>query len=365
MFEYSTQDSQPRDGLFLERLDTFMDKCLADIRAFAERELRSYEETRRYVAEWHAKYLFQPGPASSSASTSADRCMRVRSVLCDTSRILESLFDTCGVQSFLLAVDPHDLADTGFLGGSVVGREFWRGLRGGGEPGAKSFRSFCMKQQHSRAVVDEYLREPDSLQPTSPSTVKQSPAQMLKIKLYDAVRNALRSVSGIRNAEMKWTNPERLDIYGVRLVGWPSEIPANNPSTLKASQNKQLLEGLQNGTMKFEKVILTGREEQTKQDTNQGGNDVTIEDEDDFSWAYDADGGDPPPVTPTPLSAPNLGNSTWTTSVPDTSHSADSSPWNSSVGFDSSSSLGVNWEDSRSRKRARSHEPDAWNTSFS
>ena len=45
MFEYESSDKAvSEDLLFLERLDTFMDKCLLDIKAFAERELRPYEE---------------------------------------------------------------------------------------------------------------------------------------------------------------------------------------------------------------------------------------------------------------------------------------------------------------------------------
>ena len=45
MFEYESSDNaMSKDALFLERLDTFMDKCLTDIKAFAERELRPYQE---------------------------------------------------------------------------------------------------------------------------------------------------------------------------------------------------------------------------------------------------------------------------------------------------------------------------------
>ena len=45
MFEYESSDNAiSKDPLFLERLDTFMDKCLIDIKAFAERELRPYQE---------------------------------------------------------------------------------------------------------------------------------------------------------------------------------------------------------------------------------------------------------------------------------------------------------------------------------
>ena len=45
VFEYATHASEAsKDVLYLERLDTFMEKCLGDIKAFAERELRPYEE---------------------------------------------------------------------------------------------------------------------------------------------------------------------------------------------------------------------------------------------------------------------------------------------------------------------------------
>ena len=44
MIDLSLHEGCANDGLFLERLDAFMEKCLADIRAFAERESRSFEE---------------------------------------------------------------------------------------------------------------------------------------------------------------------------------------------------------------------------------------------------------------------------------------------------------------------------------
>lgn len=105
-----------------------------------------------------------------------------------------------------------------------------------------------------------------------------------------------RAASGIRSAEMRWTNLERLDVYGVRLVGWPPEVPAQNPSTLKASQNKQLLDALRNGTMKFQRstgVAVVDAEGDNTTSSDQATANVpeadTIE-MDDFSWAYDADG---------------------------------------------------------------------------
>ncbi|KAJ7066982.1 hypothetical protein C8F01DRAFT_1119842 [Mycena amicta] len=189
------------DDLFLERLDTF---CTSTIRTFAERENRSFDDTRQLVAEWHSRLLFSPQHSSSQ-----DRTAQIKSILSDTSRILESLWSTVGVESFVLAVDPSDAKDPGFLGGS-----------GGGEAGAKAFKSHCVKM-------------------TVPETS-----------------------SGVGNAEMKWTNPSLLDVYGVCLVGWPPSIPAQNPSSLKAEHNKQLLEALENGTMHFARILSSthGRE---------------------------------------------------------------------------------------------------------
>ncbi|KAF9476707.1 hypothetical protein BDN70DRAFT_882098 [Pholiota conissans] len=299
-FEYDTHAGEaPKDGLFLERLDAFMQKCLGDIRAFAERESRPYEETRRCIAQCHAKYLFQ-----SSIDTSAlTRSAQVRTTLCDASRILESLSDLSGVQSFLLAIDPNDGSDPGFLGGSLMGREFWRlGMRGGGDSGARAFKAYFATHAHATAKFSHMeTMKTDVLSPspaplTTASKRAETPAKSLKNELYEMVRSALRTTSGVRNAEMKWTNPEKLDIYGVRLVGWPEGIPAQNPSTMKVSQNKILHEALQNGTMRFERVVPE------RQDSRLG-DDGTREANDDFSWAYDVEAHPPPPslLSPAPL----------------------------------------------------------------
>ena len=100
-----------------------------------------------------------------------------------------------------------------------------------------------------------------------------------------------RLTSGIRGAEMKWTNPERLDVYGVRLVGWPEGVPAQNPSTLKVNQNKLLLEAIQNGTLKFEKMNNVGTGGGSQDPSKLGSSEVN----EDFSWAYDADARPPSP----------------------------------------------------------------------
>lgn len=100
---------------------------------------------------------------------------------------------------------------------------------------------------------------------------------------------------------MKWTNPEKLDNYGVRLVGWPEGVPAQNPSMLKVGQNKLLHEAILSGSMRFEK--LSGPQ---AGNTGEGSKRGQCSDpNDDFSWAYDVDARpssplpkEPPPTRP-------------------------------------------------------------------
>jgi len=44
MFETEPTAKEPQDELFLERLETFMSKALDDVKAFAQREGRTYDE---------------------------------------------------------------------------------------------------------------------------------------------------------------------------------------------------------------------------------------------------------------------------------------------------------------------------------
>ena len=175
---------------------------------------------------------------------------------------------------------------------------------------------------------------------------------------------------------MKWTNPERLDVYGVRLIGWPEGVPAQNPSTFKVSQNKILLEALQNGSMRFEKIIpaTPRQDEASKADED--------DPHEDFSWAYDADAS--PPLShaeyPTTLlpSPPRQSLTTGQTPVLPVIIDEAESSWNSTLETDSTfSQYTVNylwagdlneptaepaWDDEldgdlRPRKRPRSAEP--------
>jgi hypothetical protein len=193
--------------------------------------------------------------------------------------VLESLQTVARVQSFILAINPKgpNQLDSGFLGGTSIGRDFWRQLRGGGCTGAKAFHAYCLKRaQNSPDEVNtfsptqgpsgECLR--NELNDGLNASAKRTPASELKMELYSTVRDALRfadltpypfisalictrKASGCRNAEMKWSNHDRLTSYGVRLLGWPLGVPMQNPSTLTASQNRQILEAMDSGRMQF------------------------------------------------------------------------------------------------------------------
>ncbi|KAF8917453.1 hypothetical protein CPB85DRAFT_1215200 [Mucidula mucida] len=260
MFEFDAEKRKAADGLFLERLDAFMDRSMSDLKAFADRESLSLEETRLYVAEWHSRYIFQSNltaPDWPGIVSPAERQAYIRTTLCDVSRILENLQTLSGVHSFMLAVDPTDPGMDGFLGGSWLGRDFWRNLRAGGDSGAKAFKVQCVK--HLQATG-----EPSAAVESSHTT----PAHALKSELYDKVRTSLR-----QHAEMKWTNPDRLvDSYGVTLVGWPPSIPYQNPSTMKVGQKKELIALFDSGAMRFVKI-------------NPGHETVNASGNDDYSWA--------------------------------------------------------------------------------
>ncbi|KAJ7593136.1 hypothetical protein C8J56DRAFT_930471 [Mycena floridula] len=230
------------DPLFLERLDAFME---TSIKAFSERERRTLEETRKHVTEWHFKQLSQAQPMEESPLNASERQTQLSSILTQVSRTLESLA-ICGIQSFVLAVDPiaNDTISETFLGGTSLGREFWRTLRNGGETGAKVFLS----KAHNCATSFENA--------PGPSSTKVMPAKTLKTELYERFRQALRIASDSKNAEMKWTNHSKLvELYNVQLIGWPEDIPVANPSTLKVEQNKVLLKLLEAGTLHFVKAF--------------------------------------------------------------------------------------------------------------
>ncbi|KAF5377350.1 hypothetical protein D9757_007996 [Collybiopsis confluens] len=290
-------DQQPYDGLYLERFQVFMDKIIADIQAFSDREIRSFDQTRRDVTKWHLDQLFasNPDPFHHDAF----------SVLLNVSNTLQSLQTVFNYESFVLAVNPTNPTIQPFLGGTLNGREFWRGMRSGGDSGAKAFKEYCSKALQANTLGD--------ISAPTASCSKQ-PSRNVKEELYHALT---RSVSGIRNAEMKWTNHERLSPYGVQLVGWPPDIPLKNPSSLKADQNKRLLELINSGSLKFmENIVLPDGSSELQLASDEMLNSLAVEDGNEgdqvFSWAIQyqeedhplASNTDDANVAPVPTPAP-------------------------------------------------------------
>lgn len=111
----------------------------------------------------------------------------VHEILRTTSQNLEALEGIAGLHSFFLVVNPYDPADEGFLGGTVLGREFWRGYRNCGVAGARAFKAHCAK-----ALEDQSHRSVVPQQPPPSIAQKKGPASELKKEVYAAVRNALR-----------------------------------------------------------------------------------------------------------------------------------------------------------------------------
>jgi hypothetical protein len=139
-------------------------------------------QIRRYVAQHHCSYLF------ASVEPNDKRSM-MQNILKSTSQTLDDLLSTASIHSFFLAIDPYDTNDEGFLGGTVTGREFWRGLRGGGSVGAKAFRTHCLR-------VLSATSSPTSSAVSLPA-LSRTPAGTIKAEVYSSVRNSLRHVSTI------------------------------------------------------------------------------------------------------------------------------------------------------------------------
>jgi hypothetical protein len=289
-------------------------------------------QTRRYVAEWHCSHLFQSSSlqclsqgTSKTASKSKsgtvifsyclekDRVLSLvaQSVLTDTSNQLETLGHITGIESFFLAVDPADIKNDGFLGGTVAGREFWRGQRYGGQSGAKAFQLHCLKLAAvSSSTPSDSTQDNADTVASSSSPVESSSGAKVKAELYETFRNALRyfcftlisqctnvvgrATSGVRNAEMKWTSHSRLELYGVSIIGWPDDIPCQNPSTLKIYQNKKILQLFKDGGIKFIRIIRAAKAETAAaaEDTETAKRSNADVEGDPFVWAINDSYGD-------------------------------------------------------------------------
>lgn len=141
---------------------------------------------------------------------------------------LEHLHQALGYDGFLAVVTPVDAdGDGGITAGTKLGLDFWKGLRGGGLAGLKSLKLRC------KASKDQMGAIPDRLASNTNGSIAMTASRKsldIKQELNSAMRNALREAAGDPLAEMRWTKPEQLEGYGVRIIGWPPDIALRNPS---------------------------------------------------------------------------------------------------------------------------------------
>ena len=141
---------------------------------------------------------------------------------------LEHLHQALGYDGFLAVVTPVDAdGDGGITAGTKIGLDFWKGLRGGGLAGLKSLKLRCKANRETLGGIPERITA--STPVVTPSTASRKSLD-IKQELNSAMRNALREAAGDPLAEMRWTKPEQLEGYGVRIIGWPPGIALRNPS---------------------------------------------------------------------------------------------------------------------------------------
>ncbi|KAI0078824.1 hypothetical protein K474DRAFT_1660007 [Panus rudis PR-1116 ss-1] len=256
------------DTLFTERLQTLLRRHLSELQAFAAREDRAAEEIYEQVAGWYSQYMFGDSQGTSK-STGVDV---VHHTLRRVSNMLDALETTAGLQSFFLAVNPKKDNDQGFLGGTQLGRDFWRRYKAGGAPGAHAFKAHCATRLGPQwyAEASNNLRMTPYVLPTPAQTTlsQKGPAGAIKAEVYTAMRVAVREASGNHEAEMKWSKHSNLSMYGIRLEGWPDDVPKQNPSSLNMAQNKAILDALKSGTLRFVRLESSREEQSSSQSTS-------------------------------------------------------------------------------------------------
>lgn len=92
---------------------------------------------------------------------------------------------------------------------------------------------------------------------------------------------------------MKWTNHSNLYVYGVRIDGWPEDIPQQNPSTLSTAHNRRILDLLNEGKLSFVRFgnAAAANVPETADEVPEQDEDAIFEDSIDYSWAVgEADG---------------------------------------------------------------------------
>ncbi|KAF8514553.1 hypothetical protein BU17DRAFT_33135, partial [Hysterangium stoloniferum] len=254
-------EKRSQDGLFMERLESFIDGQLKDIEAFANREQKPIDEA---IAIPHAKYIFSLDPSLPSADNNGPSKEQpfdptpLKSTLSRLSGMLQLLHSSAGLDSLLLVKPQPAPPEASWVGGTELGKEFWMGLKGGGVNGARAFRVKSQMRleadlkSEEQNILDGSITSQSVSTPNAHIPTAKIRSSDVKTELNAAVRQALRSASGNPSAEMRWTKPAALaELYDVQLVGWPPEVNIQNPSNNGVRQNRILLDYIRTGKMRF------------------------------------------------------------------------------------------------------------------
>ncbi|CUA72657.1 hypothetical protein RSOLAG22IIIB_04977 [Rhizoctonia solani] len=219
----------PDGTTFEDRLRGLMRRQGDELRAFAEQEGRNIDEIRSQAA----------GMANASPHeflyTAAMQPLTPQDTITRMDAALEHLHQALGYDGFLAVVTLSMRTGT-----VALRRE------------QKSVWSFgkAFANRETMGGIPERLSA--STPVSAPSTASRKSLD-IKQELNSAMRNALREAAGDPLAEMRWTKPEQLEGYGVRIIGWPPEIALRNPSNNPVRDNKTLLSLLKSGQLRFVK----------------------------------------------------------------------------------------------------------------
>ena len=171
-------------------------------------------QIRLSAARWHSKFLFEYEKQHNNANESNIQTSgkshiyrfvsignywrtiivkeQIEDVLTNVSNTLESLCEATSQHSFMLVVDPKDESNDAFLGGTGLGREYWRGLRNGGASGVRNFKEYCRSVSKNQVILPITINSQPLTQRSGPRSSPSAPSTVLKNHLYTEMRSRLR-----------------------------------------------------------------------------------------------------------------------------------------------------------------------------
>ncbi|KAJ6582176.1 hypothetical protein B0H19DRAFT_1252300 [Mycena capillaripes] len=157
--------------------------------------------------------------------------------------LLEDLFERTGVRAFTFFTcsDPDDPAVPHIVDSNNVCAYFQQVFR-------KSFIDFLRKFEQWSCVQDTEEKE-------------QNDVDSVRKQIVTLILDGLRKIKNKKNIGMDYVN-YKLDIQhklGVKLAGWPTEIPFVRPLKLRAEQAREIRDGLRSGLIHWVALSKTQR----------------------------------------------------------------------------------------------------------